>query len=196
MSEEKSKLDKLRDGLLKAMRGRADYKYSLPVFGEGPSPCALMVIGEAPGREETRLGKPFVGRAGKFFIAILEEVLGVKRDAVYITNVLKIWPNIETKRLKTRKPHKHEEDFFIPYLKEEIKAVKPYAILAVGKTAYFAVAPDMPFTPGKWIEAGGIKIMPIYHPSYILRRQKRLEESTRELKRALEEVKKELDSIP
>lgn len=188
----KNELDNIWSELEADCLKKKDFRDAVIVTGKGPAPCRIMVVGEAPGRDETRLKTPFVGKAGKFFISILEEALGLKRSEIYISNVIKIWPKIDTKRLKTRKPLKEEEAFFIPYLKREISIVKPKVILAVGKTAFSALAPEEEFTPGKWVHKGNLRIMPIYHPSYILRRQKSLEESTEKLKEALREVKAEL----
>jgi len=152
-----------------------------------------MSVGKAPGRDETRLGRPFVGKAGSFFVKVLEDALRLKRENIYITNVLKIWPNVETKRLRTRKPEKDEREFFIPYLMEEIDIIAPDVIIAVGKTAFFALLPDSDFMAGEWLEFEGRPVMPVYHPSYILRRQKRLDESVGELRKALLKVRKKLD---
>lgn len=166
---------------------------AVPVFGEGPAPARLMVIGEAPGRDETRLKRPFVGKGGSFFIKVFEESLEIKREGAYITNVLKIWPNVETERKRTRKPLKGEETLFVPFLLKEISIVKPEVILAVGKTAFSAVCPGEGFKAGSWYEFKNIRVMPLYHPSYMLRRQKSLEESTKELKASLLKIKKALD---
>lgn len=183
----KKELERLFSGVKKAF---AEKGVDLPlVFASGPAPCAIMVIGEAPGRDETRLGMPFVGKAGGFFVKVLEETLGLNREDIYITNVVKLWPTIQTKRLKTRKPTSGEEAEFIPCLKKEIKAVDPKVILAVGKTAYSALFPGEAFSPGKFQAYENIPVMPVYHPAYILRRQKRLEESLKELKDALGKVK-------
>lgn len=165
---------------------------SIPVFGEGRAERALMVIGEAPGRDETRLGRPFVGKAGTFFISALEEATGFKREAVYITNAVKVWPHLKTKRLKTRPPTDDERAFFLPFLEEEIEAVAPEVIIAVGKTAFRALLPVGEFVPGRWASYRSIKVMPVYHPAYVLRRRKRMEQGIEELKEALLEVKKAL----
>ncbi len=184
------------EGLLRSLRSACaktrGFKGASIVFGEGPAPCGLMIIGEAPGRVETRLARPFVGRAGRFLISVLKEVFEREREDFYITNVVKVWPTVETKRLKTRKPTKEEEGFFLPYLLKEIRIVEPQVVLAVGKTAFSNLAPDEDFTPGSWVSAGGRLIMPVYHPAYLLRRQKYLEENTRELKAALRKVKARL----
>ena len=162
------------------------------VFGQGPVPSPVMVIGEAPGRDETRLGMPFVGKAGQFLISVLRDVFGLEREAFYITNVVKVWPTIETRRKKTRKPTTEEEAVFMPFLKREIAVVGPKVIIAVGRTAFAALVPGAEFTPGRWVESGGLSIMPVYHPSYLLRRAKSLKEETERLKASLAEVKKRL----
>ena len=187
-------LSRLRSSLERACSGDTRFKDAVVVFGCGPAPCALMVVGEAPGRDETRLKTPFVGRAGRFFVAILEEVFGEKRDNFYITNTVKIWPTIKTRRLKTRKPSDEEVEFFLPYLRKEIEKVGPVVILAVGKTAFSTLAPGREFAPGEWAKYShrGL-IMPVYHPSYLLRRQKDLKKSTGILKEALMKAKKKIE---
>lgn len=193
MLSRKKDMEELRSKITRACAQRAEFRDSKPVFGDGPVPCGLMVIGEAPGRDETRLGRPFVGRAGGFFTAILEESFAMKREELYITNVVKVWPNLPTKRLKTRKPMKEEEEFFIPFLEEEIRIIGPKVILAVGRTAFSALVPGRDFIPGEWAERGNLPVMPVYHPSYILRKQKSLQESLKAIKKALVKVKKKLE---
>ncbi|MBI5561272.1 MAG: uracil-DNA glycosylase [Deltaproteobacteria bacterium] len=180
----------IRSALKRACAGSAEFMDAALVFGSGPRTCGLMVVGEAPGRDETREGAPFVGKAGRFFISVMEGALGVKRCEVYITNVVKVWPIIQTKRLKTRPPSREETAFFRPYLLREAVAVAPKVIIAVGKTAFTALAPDEVFTPGQWVEGpDGVMIMPVYHPAYILRRQRQLGENTEALRQALRRVK-------
>lgn len=193
-SGKKDEMRLLRRRIGDACKRSADFRDLTPVFGGGPHPCALMIIGEAPGRTETALGKPFVGRAGKFLEYLLKEGLKKERDEVYITNVVKVWPHVKTKRLKTRKPTDGEEAFFIPYLEEEIDIVRPEIILAVGKTAFSAIAPDEEFQSGAWAKDGaGRTVMPLYHPAYVLRRQRELKENTKKLLLALRKVKRRLE---
>lgn len=155
------------------------------VPGEGPAPARLMVIGEAPGRDETRLRRPFVGKAGSFFISVLEGALGLGRGEVYITNAVKFWPAVATKRGRTRTPSVEEQAFFLPFLEEEIRLVSPAAILAVGKTAFSALLPKVAFKAGEWASYRDIPVMAVYHPAYLLRRQKSLDKSLSELEAAL-----------
>lgn len=191
--DKRKELKRLFSSLAGACEESALFKGVPLVFSTGPVPCALIVVGEAPGRDEVRLGAPFVGRAGKYLVSVLEDVFKKDREEIYITNVVKVWPVIQTKRGKTRKPLKEEEEFFIPYLDKEIEIVSPEVILAVGKTAFSALAPDRDFTPGTWVEgSGGRLIMPVYHPAYILRRHKMLKENTGDLKAALRKVRKKV----
>jgi DNA polymerase len=188
-----SELKKLRKAVILACKKHPAFKGAVPVFGEGPCPCDIMIVGEAPGRKETELKKPFVGRAGGFFTALFQDALKRPREEVYITNVVKVWPRIETRRGRTRPPTKKEESFFLPFLKKEIVAVRPRVVVTVGKTALNAVAPGCVFRPGVWVEGPqDFLIMPVYHPAYILRKQKNLGELTGELKRALGKVKRRL----
>lgn len=179
------RLKAMRERVQAEMRDSLEFPGSIPVFGDGPSPCRVMVIGEAPGRDETRLGRPFVGRAGAFFVSVLEEASGFKRADVYITNAVKVWPHMKTKRGKTRPPTDSERAFFLPFLAEEIAAVAPEVIIAVGKTAFRSLVPVGEFTPGIWASFKGIKVMPVYHPAYILRRRRQMEQGVEGLKEAL-----------
>ncbi len=185
-------IERTRSGIKRACARSAGFSDAVPVFGHGPVPCDVMVVGEAPGRDETRLGIPFVGKAGQFLISVLRDVFGREREGYYITNVVKVWPVVRTKRGRTRKPTPEEEDFFAPFLEREIKAVDPAVIIAVGKTAFSALVPDAEFAPGRWAKHNGRPVMPVYHPSYLLRRQKSLDESVAAMKAALAEAKKRL----
>src|SRR3989304_2641533 len=186
MNQKKSEMARLNAGIAAACAGA--HPGARPVFGEGPVPCSLMVIGEAPGRDETSAGRPFVGKGGSFFIEVFERASGIAREDADITNAVKIWPVLETKRLKTRKPLKAEQDLFVSFLLEEIRIVDPSVILAVGKTAFFALLPGERFEAGKWKSFEGRHLMAVYHPSYLLRHQKRLAESTKELEFAIREA--------
>lgn len=192
MRSKKDEMERLKAAI--AAECANEFPGSVPVFGEGPFPCPLMVIGEAPGRDETRLGRPFVGKAGSFFFEVFERTV-CKRQEAYVSNVLKVWPTLKTKRLRTRKPLKEEQDTFVPFLLEEIRIVEPRVILAVGKTAFFALLPDAEFRPGQWQSFEGRAVMPVYHPSYLLRQQKQLAESVSALEKSLVQVRKRVQSF-
>lgn len=184
-------LKNIRRAVTLALKKDPAHRGSVPVFGEGPCPSDIMIVGEAPGRKETELGRPFVGRAGAFFTGILQEALKRPREELYITNVVKVWPKVNTRRGRTRPPTKAEEAFFLPYLKKEIEAVRPKVVVTVGKTALNAVLPGCQFRPGQWVHGPfDFLLMPLYHPAYILRKQKSLNELTGEMKKALGKVKR------
>ncbi len=185
--------EELQSSILSKCEASSELKGRIVVLGSGPVPCDLMVVGEAPGREETRLGRPFVGKAGSFFTRVLEESLERTRRDIYITNVVKVWPKYETQRGKTRPPTSGEIDFFLPLLNREIEYVRPKVVITVGKIAFSAIMPGEHFKRSEWFQGqGGFSVMPVYHPAYILRRQRQLEELTLELKAALSKVKERL----
>jgi uracil-DNA glycosylase family 4 len=138
------------------------------VFGNGPVPCDLMLIGEAPGADEDIQGLPFVGRAGQLLTQILASV-GIKRpDDIYIANTVKCRPP------ENRAPQADEQAACAPYLEAQIKYVNPKIILLAGSPAVKAVLKtDAPITGlrGKWLKLPGteISVMPLFHPAYLLR---------------------------
>lgn len=138
------------------------------VFGHGPVPCDLMLIGEAPGADEDLQGLPFVGRAGQLLTQILASV-GIKRpDDIYIANTVKCRPP------ENRAPLGDEQAACWPYLEAQIKYVNPKIVLLAGSPAVKAVLKtDAPITGlrGKWLKLPGteISVMPLFHPAYLLR---------------------------
>ena len=139
------------------------------VFGDGDPESVVVFVGEAPGEEEDIQGKPFVGRAGKYLNKKIEEVLGLKRENVYITNVCKCRPP------DNRKPTPAEISACFPYLKKELDIVKPKVICCLGATAgegilgrKFSITKvrgqtfPYPYNPN-------VKVLLTYHPAYILR---------------------------
>ena len=185
-ADARKRMERFRTELASACAGDARFAGATLVFGAGPVPCPVMFVGEAPGRTETLEGAPFVGRAGRYLTGVVEEVFGRPRGELYITNVVKFWPTIATKRLRTRPPRKEEFEFFMPWLAEEIAIVSPRVIVAVGKVAFTALCPEGDFTPGRWGEtAGGVPVMPVYHPAYLLRKQKSLGANSTELRAQL-----------
>lgn len=141
------------------------------VLGEGPIPCDVVFIGEAPGAEEDATGRPFVGRAGQHLDKILASV-GFKREEVYICNILKDRPP------NNRTPTLQEMRACSPLLIRQLKLVKPKIIALLGNTAIkFVIGEDAPGITkihGKWFRSiFGIPCMPMYHPSFLLRNPSR-----------------------
>ncbi len=137
------------------------------VVGEGNPNADLMFIGEAPGANEDETGKPFVGRAGMLLTKIIENVLHLKREDVYIANIVKCRPP------NNRVPTLEEVASCKPYLLEQIKIINPKLIVALGSTSYHHLSEDynMPISKirGEILEFGNAKLIPTYHPSFLLR---------------------------
>ena len=151
------------------------------VLGEGLSEHpAVMLIGEAPGEQESLQGRPFVGKAGKNLDGFLE-VLPLKREDIYITNVVKIRPTkvSEKGRVSNRPPNREELALFTPYLMEEILLVQPQMIVTLGNVALRAlcgtkaVIGDMHgqrtlVTVQHEKQAAEFALFPLYHPASII----------------------------
>jgi uracil-DNA glycosylase family 4 len=135
------------------------------VFGDGAPEADLMFIGEAPGEEEDRQGLPFVGPAGQVLNNLLNK-LGLRREEVYITNVVKRRPP------GNRDPEPDEIAACLPFLKKQIQAVRPRVIVTLGKVATQALlGTKEPLTKvrGRWQKYDNLRVMPTFHPSYLLR---------------------------
>ncbi|MEO5357416.1 MAG: uracil-DNA glycosylase [Nitrospirae bacterium YQR-1] len=135
------------------------------VFGEGAADARLMFIGEGPGADEDEQGRPFVGRAGKLLTSLINK-MGFKREDVYIANVVKCRPPAN------RDPERDEVKACIGFLKSQIASISPAAIMALGTVATQAILnTDKPITRlrGEFRDYHGIRLMPTYHPSYLLR---------------------------
>lgn len=143
------------------------------VFGEGNPDTKLMFVGEAPGQDEDRLGRPFVGRSGKLLDKIFE-LAGIKRSDIFISNVVKCRPP------GNRKPLENEIDICTNLLLfNQIKIIKPRAICTLGATALQGILNNyeikISHVRGRPIIADNLPeiiIMPTYHPAYILRNPK------------------------
>jgi uracil-DNA glycosylase family 4 len=136
------------------------------VFGEGPVPCDLLFIGEAPGEVEDQTGRPFVGPAGKKLDEILASV-GIERSQVYISNTVKCRPP------NNRLPQKDEMETCRPYLEAQIYHLKPKIIVTLGNAPtqlLLDTQEGITTLRGKFVPwRGGIEVFPMFHPSYLLR---------------------------
>ncbi len=145
------------------------------VFGEGTAAPVLMMIGEAPGGDEEKQGRPFVGKAGKNLSAFLEKV-GLEREEIYISNVVKLRPTKEspkTGRAVNRPPSGEEIEFFLPFLLEEINIVSPKIIVTLGNVPLKAVTGDKSAVIGDFhgkpqpLPDGRI-LFALYHPAAVI----------------------------
>jgi len=138
------------------------------VPGEGPAGAELMFIGEGPGRDEDHQGRPFVGRAGQLLTKIIE-AMTFSRSQVYIANIVKCRPP------DNRVPRGNEVEACRPYILRQIEIIKPKVIVTLGKTAIDAFVPGltggMTSIRGQFREWNGIRIMPTFHPAYLIRNE-------------------------
>lgn len=135
------------------------------VFGVGNPQASLMFVGEGPGADEDLKGEPFVGRAGQLLTKMIE-AMGLQRQDVYIANVVKCRPP------GNRNPEPVEIDTCLPYLKNQIEIIQPKIIVALGKfAAQTLLQTEIPITKlrGEFHDYGGAKMMPTYHPAFLLR---------------------------
>ncbi len=135
------------------------------VFGEGNEKATLMFIGEGPGYDEDVQGRPFVGRAGQLLTKIIQSIR-IQREDVYITNIIKCRPP------QNRNPEPDEIETCTPFLMKQIQAIQPKIICALGTfSAQTLLKTNAKITAlrGKVYDFDGIKVIPTYHPAFLLR---------------------------
>ena len=167
------------------------------VVSRGNPNAKLLIIGEAPGPEENIKGKPFVGRAGQMLDKVLQSANFDPENDVYITNsVFRMPPGTDGKAF--RKPTDQEIDYYRPYVFEIIRLVNPRVILLTGNVASQSVLRKTGITSlrGKWTQMGESWVMPIFHPSYLLRNPDRSPGSPKALMwEDIREVRKKYDEL-
>ena len=164
------------------------------VFSDGIPNSKLMLIGEAPGFWEDKKGLPFVGRAGQLLDKIFASVGLSRAKDVYICNTIKCRPP------ENRNPLPEEKEACKEYLQKQIEILKPKIILICGNIALNSMLPNehgITRTRGKWFDGpNGAKMMPIFHPSYLLRNDSREKGSPKWLMwQDIQEIKKEYDKL-
>lgn len=140
------------------------------VFSAGNPNADIMLVGEAPGFDDERLGEPFIGKAGQKLTGILQ-AMGSKREDAYLTNIVKYRPASANQTTMTRKPSSEELAAFLPVFQEEVKVVAPKIIIALGAKAaqsLLASESNVADLRGSFHEYQGIPLRVTYHPSYIL----------------------------
>ena len=136
------------------------------VVGSGPLSPALMVIGEAPGRDEDEGGEPFIGRSGRLLFQLIQEEVGLARAQCFVTNVVKCRPPAN------RTPTRDELTACRPWLSEQFQLVRSPLVLALGNTAarsVFGFEEGIGMTHGRIVKLGGGRGMATYHPAAALR---------------------------
>ena len=158
-------LESLEKEVISCLRCDLHRTRTKAVFGAGNPGAKLMFVGEAPGRDEDLRGAPFVGRAGQLLTKIIESI-GLRRKDVYIANVLKCRPP------NNRNPFPAEILACENYLLKQIELIKPRVICALGKfAAQSLLATNEPISRlrGRFHDYRGTKLVPTYHPAYLLR---------------------------
>jgi DNA polymerase len=136
------------------------------VFGVGNPRARLVFVGEAPGRDEDAQGEPFVGRAGQLLTEIITKGMKLRREDVYIANVIKCRPP------ENRNPEPDEVASCEPFLLRQLGLIAPEVVVALGKfAAQTLLRSKTPITQlrGRWYDYHGVKLMPTFHPAYLLR---------------------------
>jgi uracil-DNA glycosylase len=151
------------------------------VFGSGSAHAQLVFVGEGPGRDEDIQGLPFVGRAGKLLTQMIE-AMGLKRDEVYICNVVKCRPP------ENRAPEPDEMETCSPFLYRQLAVIQPKAVVCLGAIAFqalYGAKQSISRLRGQWLEFRGIPMMATYHPAYLLRNPNAKGEVWEDLKKVM-----------
>ena len=165
-------LDEIRRELGDCRRCKLHRTRRTIVFGEGNEKATLMFIGEGPGYDEDVQGRPFVGKAGQLLTKIIQSIHR-EREEVYITNIIKCRPP------QNRNPEPDEIQSCHPFLEKQIQSIQPKMICALGTfAAQTLLSTNAKITAlrGRFFDLGGIKVLPTYHPAYLLRNPERKRE--------------------
>lgn len=155
------------------------------VFGEGNAEATLMFIGEGPGYDEDVQGRPFVGKAGQLLTKIIESI-HLSREEVYIANIVKCRPP------QNRNPEPDEIGSCNSFLMKQIRSIRPKIICALGTFSaqtLLNTATKITALRGRVFELEGIKVIPTYHPAYLLRNPERKKEVWEDMKKIAEFLK-------
>ncbi len=179
-----TKLSLLKNKTIECKRCQLARSRCSVVFGEGSIDAKLVFVGEAPGHEEDKQGRPFVGEAGILLSKIIE-AMGLKREDVYICNILKCRPP------QNRNPIPEEISQCIGHLYSQIELLRPKVICGLGKFASQTLLDiKTPITKlrGNWHEFKGIAFMPTYHPAYLLRNPRDKKLVWQDMKKIMEKL--------
>lgn len=180
----KEMLNALRKTIGDCTKCRLHEERKTIVFGDGNPDSKIMFIGEAPGRDEDIQGLPFVGRAGKLLTEMIK-AMGFNRNDVYIANIIKCRPP------QNRNPMNDEIEFCEPFLIKQIEIINPGVIIALGTFAaqtLLKTEEKISQLRGRFLYYRDIKLMPTYHPAFLLRNPGKKKESWSDLKMALKEL--------
>lgn len=159
--------EQLRESILVCTLCRLSQSRTHAVPGEGSLDARLMFVGEGPGHDEDIQGRPFVGRAGQLLTKIIQ-AMKFEREEVYITNIVKCRPP------ENRTPHRDEIEACTPYLLRQLALIRPRVIVTLGKVATDFFVPSslgMTSLRGQFYSYQDIRVMPTFHPSYLVRNE-------------------------
>jgi uracil-DNA glycosylase family 4 len=180
-------LDEIRADLGDCQRCRLAQERNRIVFGAGDPGAKLVFVGEGPGFEEDQQGKPFVGAAGQLLTRIIEAI-NLTRSQVYICNIIKCRPP------GNRNPESDEISTCFPFLERQIAAIQPDLICALGTFAaqtLLQTTMSISKLRGKFHEYKGIKVLPTYHPAYLLRNPEKKRDVWEDMKMLMKEYRYE-----
>jgi DNA polymerase len=177
-------LERVRQELGECKRCGLSRQRKKIVFGEGSPSADLMFVGEAPGGEEDQQGRPFVGAAGQLLTRMIE-AMGLSRDEVYICNIIKCRPP------RNRDPNPDEIETCEPFLRDQIDAIGPSIIIALGSFAartLLRTETSITRLRGRFHTYHGIALMPTFHPAYLLRNAEQKRPVWQDLKAVMAEM--------
>ena len=165
-------IDKLNAELAAFIDGLYEGEKKVLVFGEGEADAPVMLVGEAPGEQESLMGRPFVGKAGKNLNEFLEGA-GMERRALYVTNTVKFRPTKTSAAGRTvnRPPTQEEVKLFVPWLEKEIALVNPKCVVTLGNVPLKALTDRRQVIGslhGQFMDLGGRLLFPMYHPASVI----------------------------
>jgi DNA polymerase len=184
--KERLSLDAVRQELGECTRCRLHEGRNHLVFGAGNPHAALVFVGEGPGRDEDLQGKPFVGRAGELLTRIIEAI-DLTREEVYIANIVKCRPP------HNRDPKPDEIQTCLPFLLKQLEAIKPRIICCLGTFAaqtLLGTEERISSLRGRFHDYKGTKLMPTYHPAFLLRNPQFKRDVWEDMKRIKEEYQR------
>ncbi len=189
------------DDVLNALKGMKDDPLAKAgtnvVISRGNPSAKLLIVGEAPGPQENIKGKPFVGPAGQLLDKILQAGNFDSEQDVYITNsVFRMPPGDDGKSF--RKPNDAEIEYYRPFVLEIVRLINPHIVLLTGNVACQSILKKTGITSlrGQWTKIESHWIMPIYHPSYLLRNQSREPGSPKaQMWEDIKEVRRKYDEL-
>ncbi len=172
-------LDDIRRDVGECTRCKLHEHRNAIVFGEGDREARLVFVGEGPGADEDATGRPFVGRAGQLLDKIIAAI-GMKREEVYIANVVMCRPP------GNRTPERDEVATCEPFLFRKLALIRPQVIVALGSPAFQCLMRSketISKSRGEWREWNGIRVMPTFHPAYLLRSPEKKREVWEDMKK-------------